>query len=123
MAGFRGASRMSLVLRRLAAEFGALRLILAALVLLVSAAVPFSDGPAAYSGWRLATTVVAPTVFVMLVFVLPLDMIMSAVFMSGGNAAARARFRRIILAELALLAAMALAWMPFVLRLLNPPSG
>ena len=92
-----------------------------ALVLLVSAAAPFSEGPAAYSGWRLATTVIAPALFVMLVFLLPLDMMMSAVFMSGREPATRARFRRIILAELALLAIMALSWLPFVLRLLNPP--
>ncbi len=92
-----------------------------ALVLLVSAAAPFSEGPAAYSGWRLATTVIAPALFVMLVFLLPLDMMMSAVFMSGREPATRTRFRRIILAELTLLAIMALSWLPFVLRLLNPP--
>ena len=114
---------MGLLLRRLAAELGALRLMLVALVVLASAAAPFSEGPAAYSGWRLATTVIAPAIFVMLVFVVPLDMIMSAVFMSGGDPATRARFRRIILAELVLLAAMTLAWMPFVLRLLSPTSN
>ena len=111
---------MILRLRSLAAEVGALRLMLGALVLLVSAASPFSEGPAVYAGWRLATTVIAPAVFVMLVFLLPLDMIMSAVFMSGGDSAKRARFRRIILAELGLLVLMVLVWLPFVLRLLNP---
>ena len=112
---------MSLGLRRLAAELGALRLMLVLLVLAVCAAAPFSDGPAVYSGWRLATTVVAPAIFVMLVFLLPLDMTMCAVFMSGRNAAARARLRRIILAELLLLVVMALVWSPFILRLLDPP--
>ena len=106
---------------RLAGEFGALRLMLGLLVLLVCAASPFSEGPAAYAGWRLATTVIAPALFVMLVFLLPLDMIMSAVFMSGGDGEVRRRFRRIILAELGLLVLMVLVWMPFVLRLLNPP--
>ena len=94
---------------------------LAVLVLVVCAAAPFSDGPTIYSGWRLATTVVAPAVFVMLVFVLPLDMIMSAVFMSGGSSARRGRFRRIIAVELVLLALMVVTWLPFVIRLLNPP--
>ena len=42
--------------------------------------------------------------------------------MSGGDSARRARFRRIITVELVLLVAMVVAWLPFVLRLLNPPS-
>ena len=106
---------------RFTGEFGALRLLLGLLVLLVCAASPFSEGPAAYEGWRLATTVIAPALFVMLIFLLPLDMIMSAVFMSGGDGKVRRRFRRIILAELGLLTLMVIAWMPFVLGLLNPP--
>ena len=110
------------MLCRLATGLGPLRLMLVALVLVVSVAAPFSDGPTAYSGWRLATTVIAPAIFVMLVFLLPLDMTMSAVFMSGGDSARRARFRRIITVELVLLVAMVVAWLPFVLRLLNPPS-
>ena len=77
---------------RLAGEFGALRLMLGLIVLLVCAASPFSEGPAAYAGWRLATTVIAPALFVMLVFLLPLDMIMSAVFMSGRDGEGAAAF-------------------------------
>ena len=84
------------MLCRIAVELGPLRLMLALLVLVVSAASPFSEGPAVYTGWRLATTMIAPAIFVMLVFLLPLDMIMSAVFMSGGSPARRSRFRRII---------------------------
>ena len=108
---------------RLAAELGPLRLMLALLVVVVSAAAAFSEGPAMYVGWRLATTVIAPAVFVMLVFLLPLDMIMSAVFMSGGSPVRRARFRRIIAVELVFLVAMVIAWLPFVLKLLDPPSS
>ena len=108
---------------RLVAGLGALRLMLVALALVVCVAAPFSEGPVVYSGWRLATTVIAPAIFAMLVFLLPLDMIMSAVFMSGRDPAARARLRRIILAELVLLAVLVLAWLPFVLRLLNPPGS
>ena len=116
-------ARISRLFCRIAAELGPLRLMLALLVLVVSAAAPFSEGPAVYTGWRLATTVIAPAIFVMLVFLLPLDMIMSTVFMSGGSSVTRARFRRIIAIELVLLVAMAIAWLPFVLRLLNPPSS
>lgn len=111
------------MLRRITVELGPLRLMLALLVLVVCAASPFSEGPAVYTGWRLATTVIAPAIFVMLVFLLPLDMIMSAVFMSGGSPARRSRFRRIIGIELMLLVAMVITWLPFVLRLLNPPSS
>ena len=108
------------LLCRIVNGLGSLRLMLAVLVLAVCAAAPFSDGPAIYSGWRLATTIIAPTIFVMLVFLLPLDMVMSTVFMSGASWARRARFRRIIVVELVLLAVMMIAWLPFVLRLLNP---
>ena len=113
--------RVSLHLCRIVSGLGLLRLMLAVLVLVVCAAAPFSEGPAVYSGWRLATTVLAPAIFVMLVFLLPLDMVMSAVFMSGGSPARRARFRCIIVMELVLLVAMVIMWLPFVLRLLNPP--
>ena len=116
-------TRASHILCRIAVELGPLRLMLAILVLVVSIASPFSEGPAVYTGWRLATTVIAPAIFVMLVFLLPLDMIMSMVFMSGGSSVTRARFRRIIAIEFMLLVAMMIAWLPFVFRLLNPPSS
>ena len=112
---------MPLPLRRLARDLGALRTLLALLALLVIAVAPLSEGAAVYSGWRLATTVVAPALFVMLVFVVPLDVAMSALFRSGAEGAERARFARIIATELTLLAVLLLAWTPFVLRLLTPP--
>ena len=112
---------MGLPLRRYVRELGALRVMLALLSLLVIAAAPLSEGPAVYSGWRLATTVIAPALFVMLVFVVPLDVMMSALFRSGADAAGKARLTRVIVAELALLAGLLLAWTPFVLRLLDPP--
>ena len=112
---------MPLPLRRFVRELGALRALLALLALLVIAAAPLSEGGAVYSGWRLATTVVAPALFVMLVFVVPLDVVMSALFRSGAEGAERARFTRIIVAELVLLALLLLAWTPFVSRLLDPP--
>ena len=112
---------MPLPLRRFARELGALRVLLALLALLVIAAAPLSEGGAVYSGWRFGTTVVAPALFVMLVFVVPLDVVMSTLFRSGAEGAERARFARIIVTELVLLAVLLLAWTPFVLRLLNPP--
>ena len=100
-------------------ELGALRVMLAVLVVLIVACAPFSGGAAVHTGWRLITTVVAPALFVMTAFVLPLDVIMSLVFMADGDESRRRRLKRVIRIELGLLAVMLAAWAPFVTRLLS----
>lgn len=95
---------------------------LRALLLLVAAVVvvmaPFSEGPVQYSGWAMFPTLIAPVFMVTLLFVLPLDMVMSAVFMSGAEDGKRARYKLIIRSELALMAVMIIAWIPFLRSLL-----
>ena len=100
-------------------ELGALRVLLAVLVVLIVICAPFSGGATGHSGWRLLTTVVAPTLFVMTAFVLPLDMLMSRLFMADADEARRERLKRVIRIELGLLMVMLAAWSPFVVRLFN----
>lgn len=80
---------------------------------------PISGGEVRISGFALFTGVVAPAFYVIMLFVLPLDITMSRVFMLEAQGDERARYRFIIQLELGLLALMLLAWLPFILRLLE----
>ena len=64
-------------------------------------------------------SVIAPTLFVIMAFVLPLDITMTLIFMSDRQGPERRRLRRIAQAETVLLVAMLVAWMPLMMRLLR----
>ena len=106
-------------LREIASQLGVLRLLLLVGVVALIVAAPFSDVPAHSAGWPLVRGVIAPTLFVIMAFVLPLDITMTLVFMSGRQGPQRRRLRRIAVTEAVLLAAMLVAWTPLVLRLLR----
>jgi hypothetical protein len=98
---------------------GFLRAVLIATTVLLIFLAPFAGGHTQTSGWPLITTLLAPIFFVIYVFVLSLDMLMTRVFMSGSSGAARQRYRTIIRSEGLLLVILLLSWMPFVLELLR----
>ena len=106
-------------LRDLVGYFGALRVLLVITVVVLIVAAPFSDGPAHATGWPLVRSVIAPTLFVIMAFVLPLDITMTLVFMSDRHGAERHRLRRIAQAETVLLVAMIVAWIPLLIRLIR----
>ena len=106
-------------LRHLVRMFGALRVLLVISVIALIVVAPFSEGPAASTGWPLVRSVIAPTLFVIMAFVLPLDITMTLVFMSDRQEPERRRLRRIAQTEAVLLVAMLVAWMPLVMRLLR----
>ena len=106
-------------LRELVRHFGALRVLLVAAVIVLIVAAPFSDGPAHATGWPLVRSVIAPTLFVIMAFVLPLDITMTLVFMSDRHGAERRRLRRIAQTESVLFVAMLVAWMPLLVRLIR----
>ena len=99
--------------------FGALRVLLVIGVVALIVAAPFSDGPTLVTGWPLVRSVIAPTLFVIMAFVLPLDITMTLVFMSDRQGPERRRLRRIAQIEAVLLVAMLAAWLPLVVRLLR----
>ena len=106
-------------LRDLVGYFGALRVLLVITVVVLIVAAPFSDGPAHATGWPLVRSVIAPTLFVIMAFVLPLDITMTLVFMSDRHGEERHRLRRIAQAETVLLIAMIVAWIPLLIRLIR----
>jgi hypothetical protein len=87
--------------------------------LLIIAAAPFAGGQIEYHDWRILPTLIAPVIMVMLVFALPLDLLMTRIFMLDRQGPARDRLRRIALIEAGALAILLLAWWPFLARLLT----
>ena len=101
-------------------DIGALRLALVALVALLILAAPFADGRVYMHDWRLFPSVIAPSIMMMIVFVIPLDITMAAVFKSSVDAPAeKQRFKRIILLDVFLFIAMIGAWTPFMFNVLD----
>ena len=128
-------------LRERVLELGALRVaLLAAVAVLVASALfaspyPFGGGDIdtavamvsantpstgiGYSIGLLWPTLIAPPLAVMMVFVVPLDMLMSRIYMTDKHGAERARYRRILAAEAVALALLVAAWAPFFVALLS----
>lgn len=99
--------------------FGPLRGMLVIVVVLLIVFGPFAGGEVKPTGLSVLMTVVAPAVYVMILFVLPLDITMSFVFMSDKEGSERARFRFIIWTEIALFLLMVLSWFPLIYGLLK----
>ena len=99
--------------------FGPLRLALVGSAALLVVLGPFSGGPVRLEGMAMYTTLVAPVAFAVFLFVVPLDMTMTAIFMSDADGERRRALRRVMVTEAVLLVALVLAWLPFVLRLVN----
>lgn len=102
---------------------GFLRALLMLVTVALVALAPFSGGHIQTSGWPLVTTLVAPVFFAILAFVLPLDMLMTWVFMSGSTEDERRRLKVILLTEVALLLVLLIAWSPFVIALVRVRAG
>ena len=96
-----------------------LRVVLVVCAVLVACAAPFADGSVHMHDWRLLPGVVAPSIMMMLVFALPLDMTMARIFMSDADENERARLRFVIRVEIAVLIGMLAAWTPFFLNVLE----
>ncbi len=104
---------------RLINHLGVLRFLLVLIMVLLMLAAPFSGGGAQYSGWALYPTVIAPALVPMFLFIMPLDMTMCAVYMSGNDDVGKRRYRSIIWIDLILLAVLISVWLPFFVRLLK----
>ncbi len=100
-------------------RIGFLRATLMLTTVLLIFLAPFAGGHSQTGGWPLVTTVLAPVCFVILIFVLCLDMLMTRVFMSGSSDAERQRFTMIFRSEAFLLLVLLGSWAPFVLALLR----
>ena len=100
-------------------RLGVLRSLLVIAAVMVIGAAPFADGSVYMHDWRLLPSVIAPTVMMMLVFALPLDITMAAVFMADAEARERKRLKFAIRVDLIAMLAMCLAWAPFMAEVLD----
>lgn len=105
--------------QRLVARLGPLRVMLLGAALVIMLLAPFADGSVHAHDWRLIPGVVAPSVMMMLVFAIPLDMTMTRVFMADAADHERARLRSVLRIEAVVYVAMLLAWTPFLLNVLE----
>lgn len=102
---------------RLLHDLGALRAVLVGCTLSLIAAAPFADGNVYVHDARLFTSVVAPALMVIFVFVLLLDITMTRIFSIDTTPERRAGMRRAVRIEALALIALIAAWLPFILRL------
>ena len=103
----------------LVGRLGVLRLLLMTVALVIIAAAPFADGSSHLHDWRLLPSVVAPSVMMMLVFAIPLDITMARIFMADADAAEMRRLKFIIRTEIAVYLVLIGAWLPFMVRVLD----
>ena len=106
-------------LMNLIRSLGTLRALLMLTSLICTVAAPFANGTTYLHDWRLLPSVIAPTVMVMLLFAIPLDVCMARIFMADTSPSERARLKRAISVELIMFCALALAWTPFILKLME----
>lgn len=106
-------------MRKLMSELGALRSGMAFVVALLVVASPFALAPASAHGWAIVPTVIAPALFAIFIFVLPLDLAMTLVFRSDKSGGERQRLNRVLAVETILTLTLILSWTPFVVSLVN----
>lgn len=104
-------------MRRFFGYLGPLRALLVLACLFVTATSPFFGAPD-YSWWGFYPTLIAPTLVVLLLFVLPLDMLMTRIFMSEASDADRRRLGHALKLEVVLFLALIAAWFPLLRALI-----
>lgn len=106
-----------MAISRLVNDLGALRAVLVVCTFILIILGPFADGDVHLHDARLFTSVVAPALMVIFVFVLMLDITMTRIFSLDTSPERRAGMRRAVWIESLALLALLLAWLPFMLRL------
>jgi len=101
------------------AGIGPMRIALLAITAFLIACAPFAGTGPVYAGWQFVPTVLAPVLAPIMLFVLPLEMTMSRLFMADEGEAGKQRYRRIIRIELFGFALLVLSWLPYLVRLWN----
>jgi len=113
----RTVKRTSVPAQNLLQQMGVLRVVLVVLSILDMLAAPRPGTAVVYSGWELVTTLILPVLAPILLQVLLLDALMGRVLMSSNKGAERARYRRIMIVNLVISAALTLWWLPYFMKL------
>ena len=101
-------------------SLGPLRLALIVLIIVLIVAALFADGKMHMHSWRLFPNVIAPSIAMMIFFVLPLDITMSWIFKSATDSEAeQRRLAFAIKIDFLLFVLLILAWVPFMLSILD----
>ena len=95
------------------ARFGALRILLVVLSLVLLFARPSPGTRPVFHGWGMTPTLIVPTLMPIVFMVLLLDVMMSAVFMLDKRGAERARLKYIVFLELLLAVTLMVVWYPY----------
>ncbi len=101
------------------ARYGVLRGMLLLAALAIAAVGPFVDDTVHIRDWRVLPSVVAPSLMMILLFALPLDMTMTCIFMTDATGAERARLRGALRAEALVFGLLVLTWIPFMTKVLD----
>ena len=96
---------------------GPLRAVLIVLAVLAIAGAPFAGGEVSYEFPTVIPTLIAPPFAVMMGFTIPLDILMTALFISERTGAERKRLKTILAIEIVLLGVLVAAWFPFFSQL------
>ncbi len=100
--------------------FGVLRASMVIGVVALIVAAPFESEPlSSASGWELVRGVIAPTLFAVMAFVLPLDFTMTKIFMSERGESEKRRLRIVARTEGLLFVLMFAAWSPLLMELVR----
>lgn len=91
-------------------RFGVLRLMLAALVLILAALVPFAGEPIEYEGWKAIPTLIAPVIAPIVFMGVLLDLLMARVWITEADAGLRRRLNGITILDLVLVAVLLVSW-------------
>jgi hypothetical protein len=100
-------------------DFGTLRLGLLCITLLIIILSAFTDGNTYMHDWRIVPSVLAPSIMMMLVFALPLEMTMTRVFITNAEPAEKRRLKNILKIEAIAYFLLIISWTPFFITMLK----
>jgi hypothetical protein len=100
-------------------DFGTLRLGLLTIALLVIILSAFADGNTYMHDWRIVPSVLAPSIMMMLVFAIPLEMTMTRIFITNAEPAEKRRLQRILKLEAIVYLLLIVSWTPFFIKVLG----
>ena len=104
-------------------EVGILRLLLILLTVALSVIGLFAQPSTEIEGWPILFSIVAPSLMVMLVFTLALDLVMNIVFRLDSSIHERARLKIIIKIEASSLLLLLICWSAFTIKLVENSIG
>ena len=104
-------------------EIGILRKLLILVTVALSVIGLFAQPSTEIEGWPILFSIVAPSLVVMLVFTLALDLVMNIVFRLDSSIQERARLKIIIKIELSSLLLLLICWSTFTIKLFENSIG